>query len=141
MKEKKRKHIIVKSMGYLSSAQNPKRSTAAARTFRLNFFSRVSVLSAQTFGLRALGSMAWVIPLSITVSTFGSANGTLFAAGRLCFAASREGHLLNVLSYIHIKKLTPMPSIIFHVSDATSGVLYFLFSFVCPVLLSMFLYG
>ncbi|XP_050520540.1 b(0,+)-type amino acid transporter 1 isoform X2 [Daktulosphaira vitifoliae] len=69
---------------------------------------------AVTFGLRALGSLAWIIPLSITISTFGSANGTLFAAGRLCFAASREGHLMNVLSYIHIKKLTPMPSIIFH---------------------------
>ncbi|XP_025199652.1 b(0,+)-type amino acid transporter 1 [Melanaphis sacchari] len=69
---------------------------------------------AVTFGIRALGSIAWVIPLSITISTFGSANGTLFAAGRLCFAASREGHLMHVLSYIHIKKLTPMPSIIFH---------------------------
>lgn len=82
-----------------------------------NLCSVSKYIGLQTFGIRALGSIAWVIPLSITISTFGSANGTLFAAGRLCFAASREGHLMNVLSYIHIKKLTPMPSIIFHVSN------------------------
>lgn len=37
---------------------------------------------AVTFGNRLLGVMAWLMPLSVTVSTFGSANGTLFAAGR-----------------------------------------------------------
>lgn len=37
---------------------------------------------AVTFGNRILGVMAWLMPLSVTVSTFGSANGTLFAAGR-----------------------------------------------------------
>lgn len=37
---------------------------------------------AVTFGNRILGAMAWLMPLSVTISTFGSANGTLFAAGR-----------------------------------------------------------
>lgn len=37
---------------------------------------------AVTFGNRILGAFAWLIPLSVTISTFGSANGTLFAAGR-----------------------------------------------------------
>lgn len=37
---------------------------------------------AVTFGNRILGALAWLMPLSVTVSTFGSANGTLFAAGR-----------------------------------------------------------
>lgn len=37
---------------------------------------------AVTFGHRILGSLAWLMPLSVTISTFGSANGTLFAAGR-----------------------------------------------------------
>lgn len=71
---------------------------------------------AVTFGNRLLGVMSWLMPLSVTISTFGSANGTLFAAGRLCFAASREGHLLDILSFVHIRRYTPAPGLIFHVS-------------------------
>jgi L-type amino acid transporter 9 len=51
--------------------------------------------------------MAWLMPLSVAISTFGAANGTIFAAGRLCYVASREGHLVDVLSFVHVKKLTP----------------------------------
>lgn len=79
---------------------------------------------AITFGNRILGVMAWLMPLSVTISTFGSANGTLFAAGRLCFAASREGHLLDILSYVHVKRLTPAPGLIFHSIIAIGMVLY-----------------
>ncbi|XP_014259511.1 b(0,+)-type amino acid transporter 1 [Cimex lectularius] len=78
---------------------------------------------AVTFGNRILGVMAWLMPLSVTISTFGSANGTLFAAGRLCFAASREGHLLNILSYVHIRRLTPAPGLIFHSFIAVAMVM------------------
>lgn len=70
---------------------------------------------AVTFGNRVLGVMSWLMPLSVTISTFGAANGTLFAAGRLCFAASREGHLMDILSYVHIKRYTPVPGLIFQV--------------------------
>ncbi|KAL6420447.1 hypothetical protein ACFW04_014444 [Cataglyphis niger] len=82
---------------------------------------------AVTFGNRILGVMAWLMPLSVAISTFGSANGTLFAAGRLCFAASREGHLLDCLSYVHIRRFTPAPGLIFHslVADALSQVIDF----------------
>ncbi|XP_052865751.1 b(0,+)-type amino acid transporter 1 isoform X1 [Anopheles cruzii] len=79
---------------------------------------------AVTFGNRILGAMAWLMPLSVTISTFGSANGTLFAAGRLCFAASREGHLLDILSYVHVRRLTPAPGLIFHSLIAGAMVLY-----------------
>ncbi|XP_014285984.1 b(0,+)-type amino acid transporter 1 isoform X1 [Halyomorpha halys] len=78
---------------------------------------------AVTFGNRLLGFMAWLMPLSVTISTFGSAHGTLFAAGRLCFAASREGHLLNILSYVHIRRMTPAPGLIFHSLIAIAMVL------------------
>ncbi|KAK6620672.1 hypothetical protein RUM43_010967 [Polyplax serrata] len=88
------------------------------------FLFLVSVdLLSRTFGNRILGVMAWLIPLSVTVSTFGSANGTLFAAGRLCFAASREGHLMNILSYVHIRRFTPAPGLIFHSLIAVAMVL------------------
>uniref|UniRef100_W8BZ65 b(0,+)-type amino acid transporter 1 n=2 Tax=Ceratitis capitata TaxID=7213 RepID=W8BZ65_CERCA len=79
---------------------------------------------AVTFGNRILGALAWLMPLSVTVSTFGSANGTLFAAGRLCFAASREGHLMDILSYVHVRRLTPAPGLIFHSLIAAAMVLY-----------------
>ncbi|XP_050082094.1 b(0,+)-type amino acid transporter 1 isoform X2 [Anopheles aquasalis] len=79
---------------------------------------------AVTFGNRILGVMAWLMPLSVTISTFGSANGTLFAAGRLCFAASREGHLLDILSYVHVRRLTPAPGLIFHSLIAGAMVMY-----------------
>lgn len=79
---------------------------------------------AVTFGNRLLGVMAWLMPLSVTISTFGSANGTLFAAGRLCFAASREGHMLDILSYVHIRRFTPAPGLIFHVSELIVHYVY-----------------
>lgn len=69
------------------------------------------------------GPMAWLMPLSVAISTFGSANGTIFAAGRLCYVASREGHLVDVLSFVHIKKLTPAPALLFHAVVALAMVL------------------
>ena len=36
----------------------------------------------QNFGKRVLGAMACLMSLTVVISTFGSANGTLFAAGR-----------------------------------------------------------
>ncbi|CAG9765135.1 unnamed protein product [Ceutorhynchus assimilis] len=79
---------------------------------------------AVVFGNRLLGVMAWLMPLSVTISTFGSANGTLFAAGRLCFAASREGHLLDILSYVHVRRYTPSPGLVFHSIIAGAMVMY-----------------
>jgi len=84
----------------------------------------VSDAVAVTFGNRILGPMAWLMPLSVAFSTFGAANGTIFAAGRLCYVASREGHLVDVLSYIHVKKMTPAPAVLFHAIVALGMVLY-----------------
>lgn len=74
----------------------------------------ISDAVAVTFGSRILKGFSWIMPLSVAISTFGSANGTIFAAGRLCYVASREGHLLDILSYVHRKNLTPAPALIFH---------------------------
>lgn len=72
-----------------------------------------STAVAATWGDTVLGAAAFVIPLSVALSTFGAANGACFAGGRLVYAAAREGHLPEVLSYIHIKKSTPLPSLLF----------------------------
>lgn len=72
----------------------------------------ISDAVAVTFGSRTLGMFYWLMPLSVAVSTFGTANGTIFAAGRLCYVASREGHLANALSFVHKDRLTPAPALL-----------------------------
>ncbi|NXA35018.1 BAT1 protein, partial [Eudromia elegans] len=69
---------------------------------------------AVTFGDRVLYPASWIVPLFVAFSTMGSANGTCFTAGRLVYVAGREGHMLKVLSYISVKRLTPAPAIIFY---------------------------
>ncbi|XP_025898139.1 B(0,+)-type amino acid transporter 1 [Nothoprocta perdicaria] len=69
---------------------------------------------AVTFGDRVLYPASWIVPLFVALSTIGSANGTCFTAGRLVYVAGREGHMLKVLSYISVKRLTPAPAIIFY---------------------------
>ncbi|XP_050740404.1 b(0,+)-type amino acid transporter 1-like isoform X7 [Eriocheir sinensis] len=73
---------------------------------------------AVTFGNRVLGWAAFLMPLAVTLSTFGAANGTAFTSGRLCFVAAREGHMVDVLSFVHTKKLTPSPALLFNASIA-----------------------
>ncbi len=99
-----------------------------------------------------LGFFAWIMPLSVAISTFGSANGTIFAAGRwvggntrkipflnpkvpstvfgasrpdgrLCYVASREGHLLDILSFVHKDNLTPTPALLFNALIANIMIL------------------
>ncbi|XP_042293407.1 B(0,+)-type amino acid transporter 1 [Sceloporus undulatus] len=69
---------------------------------------------AVTFGDRVLYPASWIVPLFVAFSTIGAANGTCFTAGRLVYVAGREGHMLKVLSYISIKRLTPAPAIMFY---------------------------
>ncbi|XP_076011933.1 b(0,+)-type amino acid transporter 1 [Genypterus blacodes] len=69
---------------------------------------------AVTFGDRVLHPVSWIIPLFVVFSTFGSANGTCFTAGRLAYVSGREGHMVKILSFISVKRCTPSPALIFN---------------------------
>nr|XP_033793452.1 b(0,+)-type amino acid transporter 1-like [Geotrypetes seraphini] len=68
---------------------------------------------AISWGNKVLGSWAWLISLAVALSTFGSANGTFFSGGRMCYVAAREGHMPDILSMAHVRRLTPSPALIF----------------------------
>ncbi|KAG9509467.1 b(0,+)-type amino acid transporter 1 [Fragariocoptes setiger] len=69
---------------------------------------------AVTWGNHVLGFASVIIPVAVVVSSFGAGNGSCFTSGRLSFAAARENHLPGLLAFIHIKKYTPSPALIFN---------------------------
>ncbi|XP_041376667.1 b(0,+)-type amino acid transporter 1-like [Gigantopelta aegis] len=62
---------------------------------------------------RVIGAAAIIIPISVMISTFGAANGSAFSTNRIVHVAARDKNLPTILSYIHYKRRTPLPSIIF----------------------------
>lgn len=66
--------------------------------------------------------MAWIMPVFVICSTFGSTNGIIFTQSRLIFAAARKGHFPEALSLVNIDYITPMPAILIHVSESSQSV-------------------
>ncbi|CAG9863344.1 unnamed protein product [Phyllotreta striolata] len=72
-----------------------------------------SAAVALTFGMRMFGTLTWIVPVFVSLSTFGGVNGILFTSSRLFLTGSQEGHLPQLFSFIHVKRNTPIPSLIF----------------------------
>lgn len=53
-------------------------------------------------------------------------SAVLYAPHRISYVSSREGHMVQILSFISLKHCTPSPAIIFNVSPASLSV-YFCF--------------
>ncbi|KAE8630347.1 hypothetical protein XENTR_v10000789 [Xenopus tropicalis] len=67
---------------------------------------------AVTYAERLFGSFSLAVPIFVALSCFGSMNGGVFAVSRMFYVASREGHLPEILSMIHVRKHTPLPAVI-----------------------------
>ena len=70
----------------------------------------------QTWAEEILPGAAWIIPLSVAMSTFGACNGNMFSNSRLIVAAAREGHVPRMLAMVHVNSSTPIPSLLVFVS-------------------------
>ncbi|XP_066251331.1 large neutral amino acids transporter small subunit 1 [Euwallacea similis] len=68
---------------------------------------------AITFGDKMLGFASFLMPVFVACATFGSLNGAIFASSRLFFVGARNGHLPRAISLIDVKRLTPVPSLVF----------------------------
>jgi len=66
-----------------------------------------------------LGPASFLIPASVIISIFGTALGTLFGEARISHVAGREGHLLDLHSFVHVERRTPISPILINSCIAT----------------------
>ncbi|KAK7076453.1 Y+L amino acid transporter 2, partial [Halocaridina rubra] len=59
-----------------------------------------------------LGVMAWIMPIFVMCSTFGSINGAVFTQSRLIFVGGRRRQFPEVFTLLHTKYFTPITAII-----------------------------
>ena len=93
--------------------------TAIYMTANISYFTVISKEEfisapavASLWGDKVLTSAAIIIPISVMLSVHGAANGGFFSDSRQRFAAAREGHLPEVVSYLHPESRIPVLSVL-----------------------------
>lgn len=67
---------------------------------------------AVTFAERLYGYFAFLIPIFVAMSTFGSVNGILMTASRLFYSGACEGQMPSSLCMVNTQKSTPVPAVL-----------------------------
>ena len=73
----------------------------------------MSWLFLQSWAAYVMPNVYWFVPLSVAISTFGACSSYMLLNPRLAYVAAREGHMMEVLSFVQVNKLTPAPSVAF----------------------------
>ncbi|XP_037526214.2 Y+L amino acid transporter 2 [Rhipicephalus sanguineus] len=74
--------------------------------------------------------MATVMPFIIAMTVFGTTCASVLVSSRIFFAASRQGHLARVMSYVHVDRSVPLVAVVarclISVAFALTGSVHFL---------------
>eukprot|EP00057_Strongylocentrotus_purpuratus_P014454 XP_011668928.1 PREDICTED: cystine/glutamate transporter-like [Strongylocentrotus purpuratus] len=65
---------------------------------------------ALDFGQRVFGNWSWILSVIVAISIAGNLNGGAITFARTLLVASREGHIPQVISMVHIDQKTPLPA-------------------------------
>ncbi|VDN51437.1 unnamed protein product [Dracunculus medinensis] len=68
---------------------------------------------AVDFADKYYGVVAWIMPVLVAASCFGTVNGVMLTTSRLFFVAGRHKHMPWVLSFINPYFNTPIPAVLF----------------------------
>ena len=73
-----------------------------------------SITVATAFIEKSIGTQyAVIVPIIVALSCFGSLNSSIMSGSRGILSAAREGNLPHPLSFIHNKRCTPIPALLF----------------------------
>lgn len=74
------------------------------------------IMFPQTFGIKLYSWLKWIIPIFVSISTFGSLNGITFTAARIVATGANEGQFPAACGFLHQQLLTPIPALMWEVN-------------------------